>query len=281
MRGTAVLLSLSLFLGAEGCSDGAPPAAPPVSNAGPAAAAPAAAAAAQPRQPERLRVKVLSVRPHDPGAFTQGLLWHDGMLYESTGLEGLSSLRQVDPKTGEVKRRLDIPLPYFAEGLALVGDRLFQLTWHNGEAFVYRLADFQRIATHGYPGEGWGLCYDGRRLVMSDGSARLTFRDPETFAPVGDVWVTAAGIPVDRLNELECVDGAVYANLWTSDEIVRIDPATGEVTAIVDASSLMPPQERAAAGAEVLNGIAWDPTSKTFLLTGKRWPKLFEVQFVP
>jgi glutaminyl-peptide cyclotransferase len=273
-------LSILLLLTALGCSDGAPPATAQRPAAIPATTPAAATAVPSVRQPERLRVKVLSTRPHDPGAYTQGLLWHNGMLYESTGLEGLSSLRQVDPQTGEVKRRVDIPLPYFAEGLALAGDRLFQLTWQQGEAFVYRLSDFQKIATHGYPGEGWGLCHDGKRLIMSDGSARLTFRDPETFAPAGDVWVTAAGIPVDQLNELECVDGAVYANVYQTEDIVRIDPATGEVTAVIDASGLLAAADYQA-GAEVLNGIAWMPETKRFLITGKNWPLMFEVELVP
>lgn len=252
----------------------APPAEPPASSAAASPSQPAG------RQPERLKVQIVSIRFHDPESYTQGLLWHEGSLYESAGHYGRSSLREVDPATGVVKRRLNLPPEYFAEGLARVGEHLILLTWQEGTALVYRLSDFGKVKELGYTGEGWGLCYDGRRLVMSDGSDRLTFRDPETFASLGQVRVTRAGQPAERLNELECVDGQIWANVWMNDEILRIDPGTGEVTAVVDASGLLTPQEYAA-GAEVLNGIAWLPDSKTFLLTGKLWPKAFEVRFVP
>lgn len=251
----------------------APPHPEPQSS--PTEAPPAAASEA----PERLAVKVVSIRPHDPAAYTQGLLLHDGALFESTGLHGSSSLREVDPRTGEVKRKVSLPRATFAEGLALVGDRLIQLTWQEQKAFLYRLADFNLTGELRYDGEGWGLCWDGRRLVMTDGSDRLTFRDPQTFAVLGEVRATLAGQPVNQLNELECVEGAVYANVWQTDDIVRIDPASGQVTAVIDASGLLTPAERQRA--EVLNGIAWDPTAKTFLITGKLWPKMFEVTFVP
>jgi glutaminyl-peptide cyclotransferase len=255
-----------------------PPAEPP-SDASPPAVRPETPERPPQRLPERLKVEIVSIRPHDPQSYTQGLLWHEGALYESAGQYGVSSLRQVDLATGEVRRRLDLPKELFAEGLALVGDRLIQLTWREEKAVVYRLADFGKVKEFPYTGEGWGLCHDGRRLVMSDGSDRLTFRDPETFEVLGQVRVTLAGRPMERLNELECVNGQVWANVWLNDEILRIDPRTGEVTAVVDASGLLTPEERARA--EVLNGIAWIPTSKTFLLTGKLWPKLFEVKIVP
>jgi glutaminyl-peptide cyclotransferase len=239
----------------------------------------AAAAAKTPGGPERLRVKVLSVRPHDRTAYTQGLLLQDGALYESTGIYGNSSIRQVDPATGEVKRSRAVPREYFAEGLALVDDRLIQLTWQEQKAFVYKASDFQPVTELRYDGEGWGLCWDGKRLVMSDGSNRLTFRDPKTFAVLGSVGVTLAGQPVDRVNELECVDGVVYANVWQTSDILRIDPKDGRVTAVIDASGLLSPDEQREA--DVLNGIAWDPAKKNFLITGKLWPKMFEVTFVP
>lgn len=238
-----------------------------------------AAAAGSLDAPERLTVKVLSTRPHDPGAYTQGFFLHDGSLFESTGLYGQSSVREVNPRTGEVKRKAAVPQQYFAEGLALVGDRLIQLTWQEQKAFVYKLADFTKVEELRYDGEGWGLCWDGTRLVMTDGSDRLTFRDPKTFAVIGNVHVTLAGRLIDRLNELECVNGTVYANVWQTDDILRIDPGTGKVTAVIDASSLLTPAERE--HADVLNGIAWDPAKKTFLITGKLWPKMFEVVFVP
>jgi glutaminyl-peptide cyclotransferase len=229
--------------------------------------------------PQRLKVKVLSVRPHDPDAFTQGLLLYNGSLFESTGQNGRSSLREVNPRTGEVKRKVDLPEEYFGEGLALAGSRLFQLTWQNQKAFVYNRADFKRVGELRYDGQGWGLSWDGHRLVMTDGSDRLTFRDPETFAVTGEVHVTLAGQAVQNLNELECVEGVVYANVWQTDSILRIDPASGKVTAVIDASNLLSPAERERT--DVLNGIAWDPARKTFLITGKLWPKLFEVAFVP
>jgi glutaminyl-peptide cyclotransferase len=229
--------------------------------------------------PERLKVKVLSTRPHDPGAYTQGLLLDNGSLFESTGLYGQSSLREVNPQTGAVKRKVNVPQQYFAEGLTLVGDRLMQLTWQEQKAFVYKLADFTKVEEIRYDGEGWGLCSDGTRLVMTDGSDRLTFRDPKTFAVLGGVNVTLSGRLIDRLNELECVGGAIYANVWQTDDILRIDPGSGKVTAVIDASGLLTPAEHERA--EVLNGIAWDPAKKTFLITGKLWPKMFEVVFVP
>jgi glutamine cyclotransferase len=227
---------------------------------------------------EQLRVQVVKTYPHDRGAFTQGLLLHQGTLYESTGQVGQSSLRQVEVESGRVIRKVDVPRPYFAEGLALVGDRLIQLTWQHGRAFVYDRRTFARHSELTYQGEGWGLCYDGTSLVMSDGSANLTYRKPSDFAVTKTVRVTMDGRPFPQLNELECVDGAVYANVWQSDTIVRIDPASGRVTQRVNAANLLSPIERQ--GVDVLNGITYDPADKTFLITGKYWPKLFRVKFV-
>lgn len=226
----------------------------------------------------RLVVRVVSSRPHDPAAFTQGLVLDQGTLYESTGLYGQSSLRQVDPKDGRILRKVDVPARYFAEGLALVGEKLVQLTWQEQAALLYKRASFDRAGELAYQGEGWGLCYDGQSLVMSDGSDRLTFRDPETFALRRELHVRLGPNPMDRLNELECVQGKIYANVWQTEEILEIDPATGKVEAVIDASGLLSPQERN--GTDVLNGIAYDPAAGTFLITGKLWPKLFEVRFV-
>jgi glutamine cyclotransferase len=222
---------------------------------------------------------VVSSRPHDPEAFTQGLVLDQGTLYESTGLYGRSSLRQVDPADGRVLRKVDVPARYFAEGLALVGERLVQLTWQEHVALVYKRATFDRSGDLPYQGEGWGLCYDGQSLVMSDGSDHLTFRDPETFAVRRTVPVRLGANAVNQLNELECAQGKIYANVWQTEEIVEVDPATGKVEAVIDASGLLAPQEKN--GADVLNGIAYDPQAGTFLITGKLWPKLFEVRFVP
>jgi glutamine cyclotransferase len=229
--------------------------------------------------PESLRVRVVRTLPHDPAAFTQGLLVFDGKLYESTGLLHESTLRRVDPDSGVVEARVALEPDLFGEGLARVGGHLIQLTWQNGRAIYWTVDGFKKEREVRYEGEGWGLCYDGRRLVMSDGSTKLTFRDPETFARIGEVSVRRGGAPVLNLNELECIDGAVYANIWQDTHIVRIDPTSGEVTAWIDASNLLTPAERM--GADVLNGIAAVPGSHNLLITGKRWPHIFEVELVP
>lgn len=227
----------------------------------------------------RLTVQVLAARPHDPTAFTQGLVFHQGSLYESTGLYGQSSLRRTDPETGAVQQIVYLDGGYFAEGLARVGERLIQLTWREGVALVYDLPTFEVTTQFHYDGEGWGLCFDGRRLIMSDGSHVLTFRDPDTFVATGRLPVTLDGRPAPGLNELECVGESIYANLWPTDQILRIDAESGRVAAVIDASDLLSPRERLQA--DVLNGIAYDPERKIFSLTGKYWPKLFEVTFVP
>ncbi len=237
-----------------------------------------APAVEQRRSSERLRVQVVQTYPHDPGAFTQGLVLAGGRLFESTGLEGRSSLREVELTTGKVLRQIDLAAPVFAEGLALVGTRLFQITWKHEVVYTYDRDTFKKGPSFPYTGEGWGLCHDGRELVMSDGSARLVFRGPETFRPSREVTVREDGRPVDQLNELECVGPHVYANLWQTERIVRVDPKTGAVTATIDASNLLNPAERY--GTDVLNGIAYDPSNDTFLVTGKLWPKLFRVKFV-
>ncbi len=227
---------------------------------------------------EKLRVQVVASYPHDRAAFTQGLVLHDGVLYESTGLVGQSSLRQVEVTSGRVIRKVDVAAPVFAEGLALVGDRLIQLSWQNGRALVYDRRTFTKQAEFTYRGEGWGLCYDGREIIMSDGSATLTVRRPTDFGVVRSIRVVSGGQPLDQLNELECVDGFVYANVWMRDLIVKIDPATGRVVSEIAAPNLLSPLERR--GVDVLNGIAYDATDKTFLITGKLWPKVFRVKFI-
>ena len=229
--------------------------------------------------PLRLRVDVVARYPHDPGAFTQGLVLDGPTLYESTGLEGQSSLRRVDVTTGRVLQQVAQPAPIFSEGIALVGTHLVQLTWRNGKALQYDKKTFERTREWAYAREGWGACYDGRDLATSDGSDTLVFRDPATLDARRELPVHAQGVPVRDLNELECVDGSIYANVWNTDEIVRIDPQTGAVTARINASGLLSPAERART--DVLNGIAYDAAMKTFLITGKLWPTLFRVRFVP
>jgi glutaminyl-peptide cyclotransferase len=221
---------------------------------------------------------VLEVLPHDPAAFTQGLQFDRGRLYESRGIRGESAITEIDRETGAVLRSALVADTYFAEGLAIVGERAIQLTWQAGLAFVYDLATFEILDTFRYEGEGWGLCFDGRQLVMSDGSATLTYRDRTTFAPLRTVTVTYAGVPVTRLNELECVGTQVLANVWKTDSIVVISD-TGAVTDVIDASGLLDGID--ATGADVLNGVAYDPATGTFLITGKYWPVMFDVVFEP
>lgn len=228
-------------------------------------------------EPLALRPRVLRSLPHDPDSYTQGLEWHAGSLFESTGHYGRSRLRRVDAESGEVELERRLPDELFGEGLARVDDRLVQLTWKEGRALLWDLAGLEPLGELAYEGEGWGLCFDGVDLVQSDGSDHLIFRDAASLAPLRTLGVTLAGRPLYRLNELECAEGWIWANVYGSEQIVRIDPASGEVGAIVDASGLLTPEE--ARGAEVLNGIAYRPETETFFLTGKLWPKLFEVVF--
>jgi glutaminyl-peptide cyclotransferase len=227
----------------------------------------------------RLQVKVLAEYPHDPEAYTQGLLWHQGWLYESTGRYGQSSVRRYRPGDQEISERTPLDAALFGEGLALVDRTLVQITWKDGVAFWYAADGLERLREHRYAGEGWGLTYDGTTLWMSDGSHVLTRRDPETLEVKERLMVRRHGAPLDRLNELEWVAGWLYANVYQTDEIVRIDPVSGEVVATIDASRLLQPDE--AAAAEVLNGIAHRPDTNTYFLTGKLWPKIFEVTFEP
>lgn len=231
-----------------------------------------------PAEIPRKKVEVVATFPHDPGAYTQGLLLLGDRLFESTGLRGRSSLREVDLATGRVERQVDLPASLFGEGLASVGSRLIQLTWTSGVARVYDRESFELVREYGYATQGWGLCHDGSRLVMSDGTSTLYFRNPNTFSLEGQIEVTQAGEPLDRLNELECVGGKIYANVFETDWIMEIDPATGAVTAAIDASGLLTPTERSRT--DVLNGIAYRMGAGTFLLTGKLWPKVFEVRLV-
>jgi glutaminyl-peptide cyclotransferase len=241
---------------------------------------PPVASAARGAAPPLLVWEVVSRRPHDPEAWTQGLeLDEDGRLFESTGLDGRSTIREVDPVSGTVLRSVALPDDHFGEGITLAGGRLIGLTYQEGVATARDPETFEALERFAYEGEGWGLCFDGRRLVMSDGSDRLTVRDAATFEVVGEVAVTLAGEPLAQLNELECVDGDVWANVWLTDHIVRIDAASGEVTGVLDLAGLlvtepMPGQPLP----DILNGIAWDEAAGTFLVTGKLWPEVVEVR---
>ncbi len=228
---------------------------------------------------EQLTYRIVRSHPHDTAAFTQGLTIADGNLYESTGLYGESKLRRVDLATGAALQQVELDGRYFAEGIAVVGDRIVQLTYQTGVGFEYDRKTFARLREFSYPGEGWGLTYDGQRLIMSDGSDTLRFWDPATFAEQGRLRVRDGDRAVPHINELEYVDGVIYANIWQEDRIARIDPKTGVVTGWVDMSNLLTATERSR-GVDVLNGIAHDPKTGNFLVTGKLWPWVFEVQFV-
>lgn len=223
---------------------------------------------------------VIQAWPHDPAAFTQGLVFYDGDLLESTGLNGQSTLRDVEMETGRVLKQISIPSEYFAEGLAVMGTRAYQLTWRNRKGFIYDVATFRQEGEFSYSGEGWGLATDGQWLILSDGTSRIRFLDPETFRVVRAIDVTAAGRPIERLNELEWIKGEIFANVWQTDEVVRIDPSSGIVRGIIDFTGLLPGGERRP-GTDVLNGIAYDAAHDKLFVTGKRWPKIFEVRLKP
>jgi glutaminyl-peptide cyclotransferase len=264
-----LLFGLIAFL-AGGCAG------EPLAGSGSASVEPASRAPAV--TPERLRAKVVAEYPHDPRSYTQGLLWHEGVIYESRGRYGQSGVRRYR-LDGEILTDAEIPDEYFGEGLTLVGERLYQLTWQEGVVFVYEAESLERLEQRAFRGEGWGLAFDGESLIVSDGTHVLTFVDPATLTSRRRLVVRQQGAVRDALNELEYVEGAIWANVYQTDEIVRIDPESGAVTAVVDASGLL--DRVAAPRAEVLNGIAWRPETGTFLLTGKYWPKMFEVVLEP
>jgi glutaminyl-peptide cyclotransferase len=231
------------------------------------------------RSVPRYTYQVVRTYPHDPNAFTQGLQFVDGVLYEGTGLNGRSSIRKVKFETGEVLQRRDVPAQYFGEGITLWKTDLIELTWKSEVAFVYDSATFQPRRTHQYVGEGWGLTHDAVNLIMSDGSDRLRFIDPVTFMERRRVQVIADGMGVRNLNELEFVKGEIFANIWQTDLIARIAP-DGRVVGWIDLSGLLTNSERTAGSVDVLNGIAYDEQHDRLFVTGKLWPKLFEIKLV-
>lgn len=223
--------------------------------------------------------KVIHTYPHDAQAFTQGLIFLDGQLYESTGLNGHSSLRAVNLETGKAEQYKEVPSEYFAEGLTNWGSTLIQLTWKAHTAFVYDRFSFRQLKTLSYTGEGWGLTQDGKNIILSDGSATLRFLDPTTFKVVRTIKVTDNGKAIDQLNELEYVHGEIYSNIWYSNKIARISPQTGKVLGWIDLTGIISPSELSSDGA-VLNGIAYDAKHDRLFITGKLWPKLFEIKVV-
>jgi glutaminyl-peptide cyclotransferase len=225
--------------------------------------------------------QVIQSYPHDSQAFTQGLIYVDGYLYESTGLEGRSSLRKVDLSTGQVLQKYDLSSEYFAEGLTDWGTTLIQLTWKSHTGFVYSRYSFALLRTFKYEGEGWGLTHDNTHLIMSDGTAYLRFFDPQSFRVTRRIRVVdEAGHAVDNLNELEYIDGEIYANIWHKDEIVRISPETGKILGRIDLRGIID-KRQLGDGDAVLNGIAYDAVNRRLFVTGKLWPKLFEIKIVP
>ena len=226
--------------------------------------------------------EVVHSYPHDRTAFTEGLFYLDGFLYESTGIEGASSVRKVRLETGEVVQRHDLPSAYFGEGIIQWKDRLIQLTYKTEVGFVYNLSTFETERRFEYPGEGWAMTQDGKNIFMSDGTAQIRIWDPETLQELRRITVTDQGQPVPNVNELEWVKGEIYANIWETERIARIDPATGRVVGWIDLAGLLSPNERLAGpeGTDVLNGIAYDAKGNRLFVTGKRWPKLFEIRLV-
>lgn len=244
--------------------------------------APIAAAAQTAAAPAPIEIPVydfalVEAFPHDPTAFTQGLVFHDGDLLESTGRYP-STVRRVRLEDGAVLQKRELDDAFFGEGLTEIDGRVITLTWTSGKAFVWDADDLTLLEEHTYPGEGWGLTDDGARLILSDGTPTLRFLDPVTFAETGRVTVTLGGRPIGRINELEWIEGEVFANVWQTDVILRIDPATGAVTGVIDLTDLLPDRRGLDPTDAVLNGIAWDAEGRRLFVTGKNWPTLFEIR---
>jgi len=223
--------------------------------------------------------KVVNVWPHDQDAYTQGLAFHDGKLLESTGLVGRSSLRRVELETGKGLQKVDVPAPYFAEGITLLKGKIYQLTWQDGVCFIYDAWTFEKIGTFKYQGEGWGIANDGQSLILSDGTNQLRFINPDTFQVQKTIAVSDGSRPQHEINELEYVQGEIYANIWHADRIARINPQTGAITGWIDLTGLLTRGDVQDEEA-VLNGIAYDEANDRLFVTGKLWPKLFEIRLI-
>ena len=229
------------------------------------------------QDPQIYGYKVVNTYPHEITAFTQGLIYRDGHLWEGTGKNGLSRLARIDLETGDLLQNVPLASRYFGEGIEMIGDRIYQLTWRAHMVFVYDRESLEQLETHYNAREGWGLAFDGEHLILSDGSASLQFIDPEGFVPVREIEVTVRGQPLNQLNELEYIDGQIWANVWQTDFIVRIDPESGVVNSIVDLTGLSARTELGSSEA-VLNGIAWDSENRRLFVTGKHWANLFEIE---
>jgi glutamine cyclotransferase len=277
-RASAAMIALSTlgFVGTTGafgaCSEGERTSA--VSSDSAATSAPSA-----PKTPGYV-FDVVAEYPHDTAAFTQGLLWHEGRLFESTGQVGTSNIREVTLASGKVVRQQDLETPHFGEGIVILGNTLYQITWQSGRAFTYDWKTFKRTGEFKYDGEGWGLTTDGTSIIMSNGSNVLIYRDPRTFTATKALEVKDQGNTVPQLNELEWVKGEIWANVWQRDSIARIDPATGEVKGWIDLTGILPQLDRTGKE-DVLNGIAYDAATDKIHVTGKLWPKLYEIRLKP
>ena len=233
-----------------------------------------------PSGPRLYSYKIVNTFPHDPNAFTQGLVWDNGYLYEGTGLAGRSTLRKVELETGKVLQSINLPVKYFGEGITIFKDKIIQLTYLSKVGFVYDKETFQKLREFTYPTEGWGITNDGKRLIMSDGTPTLYFLDPQTFEKISSIDVYYRNNLLWDINELEFIDGRIYANIWQTDRIAIIKPKTGQVTGLVELKGLLAGQDRTRK-VNVLNGIAYDPAGHRLFVTGKFWPKLFEIKLVP
>ena len=223
--------------------------------------------------------KVVNTYPHNQSAFTEGLVFEDGVLYEGTGLRGYSNLRRVKLETGEILQICELPPQFFGEGVTVYGNKIIQLTWQSHIGFVYDKYSFKLLQEFNYPDEGWGITHDGKHLIMSDGTATLHFLDPETFKEISQIEVSANDIPVTRINELEYIQGEIYANIWQTARIARIDPLTGQVIGWIDLKGILSPEDDSET-VDVLNGIAYDLKNSRLFVTGKFWPKLFEIELI-
>jgi len=223
--------------------------------------------------------KVVNTYPHDRSAFTEGLVFEDGVLYEGTGLRGYSNLRRVKLETGEILQICELPPQFFGEGVTLYGNKIIQLTWQSHIGFVYDKYSFKLLQEFNYPDEGWGITHNGKHLIMSDGTETLHFLDPETFEEISQIEVSANNIPVTRINELEYIQGEIYANIWQTERIARIDPLTGQVIGWIDLKGILSLKNDSET-VDVLNGIAYDLKNSRLFMTGKFWPKLFEIELI-